>query len=1226
MPKAIRQENLYGAEDWSLVYSSFKNAEFVSYDFDTLRESMINYMQVNYPEEFNDYIQNSEFIALLDLVAYVGQNLAFRTDLNARENILDTAEKRESVLRIARMLSYKPKRVRPAQGFMKVTSLQTTDQILDSTGTNLAGKTIQWGSDPSELEYERFIRVMNAAFNSMNKFGTPVKRSVNSGTGNIFEIYQFNNTNLVVNYPVNAEVAGTNLNFDLLPIDISSDGFITQSEPDFENPFSLLYRNDGKGVGSSKTGFFFLAKQGFISSTTEYIINPIANAVIDINQSQTISEEDFFVQTVDESGAVLKSWNRVSNLDFSNIVLNEFSGSTKDIYEVVYTDNDVTSIKFGDGTFTNVPTGYIRVWYRNAENDFIRVKAGEISQVAFEIQYTNEENLSQSLVMTLELQDNMITGLPAESLDEIKLNAPEAFYSKNRMVTGDDYNGFLPTLNSDVLIMKAENRTFAGHTRYVDLKDPTGKSRPLIEFADDGYIYGDEYEKNFYIADDNSRRTVDLLDEFIESKLSDLGLLNFYYGKLDLNNSGSSSLFPLIELRKTDYYTTLTQTISPIGAVSSIVVESINTDNAFDNFNVSGGLVQIDNELFAYTGIVAPKRGYIFSTTNGSAVLTGLNTNGLTVGMYVQGTGIPAGAQITAITDNTGVTISSNATATTTSLEVLFNTVNDFVARFTGVTRAQQGTVAEAHDVDAKVFKCFDYRWRKVYADTTTSNGYISESNNDATPVKLGYTTASVLRAIRPGSFVKFQDNAGNYKWASIKDIKGDGLGIEDANFEYTGVLANGMGPVEINTSITSIDLLKSIIPAFPRVFDDATRSVLLEKLADKQDFALKFNNTTSRWSVLPTTVVVDLTSDYDVSNDETSWIINVAREGVSGWTVTIRQFDYIFGSEELMRFYNINYTSSLNPSIRNISNDKISVLGLTSDLKVYEKMSYRISGYYVYDDGYTDTSKVKVTPLDIDNDFLPDDPEHFLKVAGVDAISLTEYNEGDFTYIVPADATTPSADIVDTVPGRKSLPFKWNHSVPIDQTLNPSLTNIIDVYVLTKTYNDEYQIWKRKNNSSLSAPLPQTTEELKSSFGSLLSYKMMTDEIIFHPVKFKPLFGTLAAPEFQAQFKVVKNPKTKLTDSEIKSKVIAAVDAFFTPGNFGFGEIFYFTELAAYIHSSLSTDLNSVVIVPISADGRFGTLFQIQPDKNEVVTSVASVNDVIVINEITDVNIRISR
>jgi hypothetical protein len=361
MPKAIRQENLYGAEDWTVVYSSFKNAEFRSYDFDTLRQSMINYVQFNYPEEFNDYTQNSEFIALVDLVAYVGQNLAFRMDLNARENILDTAEKRESVLRIARMLSYKPKRVRPAQGFMKVVAINTSESILDSTGVNLSNKTIMWGADPSELEYERFIKVMNAAFNSNNQFGTPTKRSTNTATGNLFEVYNFNNlgTELLTHYSIGGNVDGLNLTFDILPIDISTDGMLTQSEPNLDSAFSVMYRNDGKGVGSTKTGFFCLVKQGTLVSIVEQIYSPSANLVIDIPSTGNISEEDFYVQSIDDTGAILKSWKKVGDLNFSNIVLNEYNGSERDLYEVIYSDADITSIKFGDGAFTNVPTGQI---------------------------------------------------------------------------------------------------------------------------------------------------------------------------------------------------------------------------------------------------------------------------------------------------------------------------------------------------------------------------------------------------------------------------------------------------------------------------------------------------------------------------------------------------------------------------------------------------------------------------------------------------------------------------------------------------------------------------------------------------------------------------------------------------------------------------------------------------------------------------------------------------
>ena len=105
MSSTDRQNRLLVAEDWKRVYQSYRNADFQSYDFDNLRRTMINYLRENYPEDFNDYIESSEYIALIDLIAYLGQNLAFRTDLNARENFLELAERRESVLRLARLLS-----------------------------------------------------------------------------------------------------------------------------------------------------------------------------------------------------------------------------------------------------------------------------------------------------------------------------------------------------------------------------------------------------------------------------------------------------------------------------------------------------------------------------------------------------------------------------------------------------------------------------------------------------------------------------------------------------------------------------------------------------------------------------------------------------------------------------------------------------------------------------------------------------------------------------------------------------------------------------------------------------------------------------------------------------------------------------------------------------------------------------------------------------------------
>src|SRR5210317_1825317 len=163
MSTTDRQNRLVLAEDWKRIYQSFRNAEFQSYDFDNLKRVMITYLRENYPEDFNDYIESSEYLALIDLIAFLGQNLAFRIDLNARENFLELAERRESVLRLARLLSYNPKRNQPANGLLKLISVKTSEDVLDANNKNLKGQTVTWNDSTNVNWYEQFIKVLNTA-------------------------------------------------------------------------------------------------------------------------------------------------------------------------------------------------------------------------------------------------------------------------------------------------------------------------------------------------------------------------------------------------------------------------------------------------------------------------------------------------------------------------------------------------------------------------------------------------------------------------------------------------------------------------------------------------------------------------------------------------------------------------------------------------------------------------------------------------------------------------------------------------------------------------------------------------------------------------------------------------------------------------------------------------------------------------------------------------------
>ena len=173
MSVTTRQNRLLVAEDWKKIYQSFRNADFQSYDFENLRRSMIDYIRVNFPEDFNDYIESSEYLALIDLIAFLGQSIAFRVDLNARENFLELAERRDSVLRLARLISYNAKRTTAGSGLLKFNTISTTENVLDSNGRNLSNQVIGWNDPSNSNWYDQFIKVMNASFPQIQQFGNP---------------------------------------------------------------------------------------------------------------------------------------------------------------------------------------------------------------------------------------------------------------------------------------------------------------------------------------------------------------------------------------------------------------------------------------------------------------------------------------------------------------------------------------------------------------------------------------------------------------------------------------------------------------------------------------------------------------------------------------------------------------------------------------------------------------------------------------------------------------------------------------------------------------------------------------------------------------------------------------------------------------------------------------------------------------------------------------------
>ena len=278
MAQTTRQTVLFGVEDWKRIYQTYSEGDFQSYDFETLRKSFIDYLRQYYPETFNDYIESSEFIALLDVMAFMGQALAFRTDLNTRENYIDTAERRDSVIKLANLVSYAPQRITEASGYLKVFSVQTTENVTDYNGVDLANITVNW-ADPSNFDWqEQFTAILNAALVDTQYVGSP------GNDQNILGVdTQEYTINLVPGYlpviPYTATVDGVNMPFEAVNATSLGETYIYEPPPLPNGQFNILFRNDQLGYQSANTGYFFYFKQGVLPVSYTHLTLPTIYSV-----------------------------------------------------------------------------------------------------------------------------------------------------------------------------------------------------------------------------------------------------------------------------------------------------------------------------------------------------------------------------------------------------------------------------------------------------------------------------------------------------------------------------------------------------------------------------------------------------------------------------------------------------------------------------------------------------------------------------------------------------------------------------------------------------------------------------------------------------------------------------------------------------------------------------------------------------------------------------------
>ena len=1135
MATTTRQTVIFGVEDWTRIYQTYREANFQSYDFETIRKSFVDYLRLYYPETFNDYIESSEFIALLDVMAFMGQSLAFRTDLNTRENYMDTAERRDSVVKLANLVSYTAQRNACASGYLKVFSVTTTENITDYNGVNLANVTVNW-ADPSNADWqEQFTTIINATLVNTQRVGRPGNDQVILGVDT-----QEYTINLIPGYlpviPYTSTIDGINMPFEAVNSTSSGQNFVYEPSPKPIGQFNILFRNDQLGYASADTGYFFLFKQGVLQNQNFNLPERVSNRSVNIN-IEGINNQDYWLYQLDNVGNISKEWTYVPNV--YGAAVQQLAPNTRTLYSITSRTNDQITLNFGDGVFSTIPVGTFRTYVRASNGLQYIINPEEMQGVNIPISYVSRTGQIETVTFVCGITTPVSNAQARETITQIKQRAPARYYTQNRMVNGEDYNNFPFTTYNSIIKSKALNRASIGTSRYLELVDGTGKYASTNAFASDGGLWEVNDLPAFTFNWTTTNEISNVITNKIAPELLSAGALQFYFCN---TRTGSNANYVRPDL-----------SVLGIGWHQSTAIAG----------EITGYFVNLDNNTPA------------------------------SIGSY-------------------------------TSNNLKYVTVKSLV-KF------------------------------------VPPPGYYFDKDN-----RLVVGTPS-------GPDEKLAI------WASPTGVYNDGTN------QGLGNLADGTGPVVLNRFVPTGAIAQQVIAVFKTDFSDSLVQSIINQIYLNQNFGLGYNNLTSTWYLitsnnLATNAPFSLTyaQDNSSANLDASWFLQITTDG-SNYTVQSRNLDYYFGSVLQNRFFFYGSEKIYDSRTGTVISDFVNILKTNhqpdSSAPLDSDTVIKIIGQPVLSDGLVDDFQVLVSFEDSNNDGIPDDPDFFNNIVAptvnsnqklvffqqtvdfdnlqryllvepgivnsnyptMSAIELVKaqyvvgqifyaYQDAVF-YTLTVDSTGTQVLVVNTqficYTGRQDLYFQYRHNSPLTNRIDPGSTNIIDVYLVTLSYYTAYQNWIQDSTGTVTKPTPPTIDELMTDYTGLQNYKMISDNMILNSVDFQPLFGSKASEALRATIKVIKSSQSTASISEIKNLVVANMNAYFSIDKWDFGDTFYFSELAAFIHSQIGDVVSSVVLVPLNPQKSFGDLYEVRSAPNQIFVNGATVNDIEVITALTSTNLQ---
>lgn len=1143
MVKNLMSRLISKAEGWEVAYNAFQNINFAAYDYYTIKQSMIEYLQLYFAESFNDYIESSEFIALLELFAYVGELIAYRFDINANENSIDNAQRKQSVLKLVKLISYKSSRNVPARGLVKINSISTSERVFDLNGIDLSNSVINWNDSNNPNWKEQFLTVIERVFEQPYGSVSPNERIQIQDI--LFELYPLKNelmTNGVI--PYNITVNSRQYEMELVPARLTDVG-PEEARPSRNGRFTVLYANDGLGDNSTQTGFFIFTKQGTLLRKTQQFDGIIPNQTFDLTVDN-INNTDVWVNNVDlTTGDTIDDgkypdhasgeWQEVDLANAQNIIFNTNPVRTK--YEVETLENDRVRIIFGDGEFSDIPSGAFDIWYRTSSPDTLFIPQTSIVNKRTAFKYVDSLGRIQTITITYSLINSIQNNAPSEDIEHIRRTAPSVYYAQDRMVNAKDYNTF-PMQDSSILKLRTINRTFAGDTAFQSANDASLTYQDVKLFGDDiNLMYVPSIQS---ISAPGSINNNVLILNFLEPLLSTIDL----YVKHLIEYGESTYRREFTNSEKAQFINVFDDVNYP-WPVSLVY---------YDENDVGGAIIGVEGQPHLHEWVA-----YSATTNLGGfepTIKIALSSDVTTYTITYSGERLVADSPTTRFYyDNSGQKVLSFDT---------LNSNNDLLTIIKANKSSYPNQLLE-ENISLHILQV--ERYEQGLSDTGLPN----------------YNRVTVSPIDKNGD-----DIPDNMLLTEIMDYK------YDIDIPST---MNYVTPLKIDTEMYIAGKNDTVL-----VVDNVNATVVFAE----GGFIINAVNSSSDNSAIPSEAY------------NTFFVLgNKLGEIATGNTIQVT-CPYT-DQNGLYRVDTVSYTGSYT---------KIKIV--TDPLLVNPEGEYPLVKNAIAGSSHQGSASGGIITV------LKKPTNHcYILTTDIPTSGVLTINE--YVYL-KRDVINEPYEIIETsiengllwandvnnlykrYPGKSNLNFLWQHRSSQMNLIDPSPTNIHDMFIITRSYYTELVRWL--SNETTIKPTAPTSSELRLSYMKLLDNKMISDTVILHSGKVKVLIGTKANPELQAKIKVIRTNNNSLTDNQIKIRIVNIVRDFFKIDQWEFGETFYYSELDAVIKTQLPSLIASTVLVPNSANHTFGDLYQVFASEDEVLQVHITVDDVEIVNSYSSANL----